>query len=167
MNFPESIQGANDFEANCAKIAAMIYPNAAGGTKVEVMNDKIAEFNIDSLFQKDFRLKPMNEWSAENFEEVMGRKVLYGIILGEKCSGKTTVANYMGEKIDYKVINNQVIEAEVRKSKATEEGEFEGEIPLDEVEAAIVAKIKANPKDRYVFDDYSQPEDERFIKLVS
>lgn len=145
----------------------MIYPNAAGGSKVEVMNDRIAEFNIDSLFQKESRLKPMTAWSDENFEEAMGRKVSYGVILGEKCSGKTVVGKYMAEKLEYTVINTQAIEAEVRKSKATEEGEFEGEITLDETEAAIVAKIKAAPKARYVFDDYPQPDDERFIQLVS
>jgi hypothetical protein len=145
----------------------MIYPNAAGGSKVEIMNDKVAEFNIESLFQKEYRLKPMTEWSTEKFDEAMGRKVSYGIILGEKCTGKKTIARFMGSKLEYKVIIPSEVEATVRKSKATEDGDFEGDIPLEEVEAATVAMIKADPKARYVFCDYAQPEDERFIKLVS
>jgi hypothetical protein len=154
VNFPSTIEGATEFEANCAKIAAMIYPNAAGGSKIEVKNDQIAEFNIDSLFQKEFRLKTMNEWSQENFDEAMGKKVIFGIIIGEKCTGKTTIAKHMGDKLEYTVINNDDIKVEIKKSKSTEDGEFEGEITLDEIEAAIEAKIKANPKGRYVFDDY-------------
>ena len=51
MNFLSTIASATEFEANCVKIAAMIYPNAAGGSKIEVKNDQIVEFNIESFFQ--------------------------------------------------------------------------------------------------------------------
>lgn len=50
-NFPEMIEQANEFERNCSKIAAMIYP-ASNGAFVEIKNNNLGQFNIDTLFQK-------------------------------------------------------------------------------------------------------------------
>ena len=61
-NFPEQIDQANEFEKNCSKIAAIIYPTNNAST-VEITNKELSMFNIESLFQKEFRLKTMNEWS--------------------------------------------------------------------------------------------------------
>lgn len=48
-NFPEQIDQAKEFELNCSKIAAIIYPTNAGPT-VEISNKELSMFNIDSLF---------------------------------------------------------------------------------------------------------------------
>jgi adenylate kinase family enzyme len=48
-NFPEQIDQAKEFELNCSKIAAIIYPTNQGPT-VEISNKELSMFNIDSLF---------------------------------------------------------------------------------------------------------------------
>ena len=59
-NFQDIIEQAKEFESKCSKIDAMIYPTS-GGSIVEIKNNSLSLYNIDSLFQKEFRLKTMNE----------------------------------------------------------------------------------------------------------
>ena len=168
VNFPTHIDMANAFEKDCARISAMIYPNGnPGSSKIEIKNDAIDTFNIDSLFQKQFKLKTMNDWSYEKFEEKMGNKVSYGVILGETMSGKTEVAKHLKDKMGHKVIDMKQITADVKASLATEDGEYEGEIPIDKVEAAITTLIESDTSCRYVFDDFTHKEEDDFIAFVS
>ena len=90
-NFPDIIEQAKEFEDKCSKIAAMIYPTGTGNI-VEIKNNNLSQYNIDSLFQKEFRLKTMSEWSKQLFEEKLGNKVEYSVIVGKSNSGKTTIA---------------------------------------------------------------------------
>jgi hypothetical protein len=78
-NFPEQIDQVTEFERNCSKIAAIIYPTGSGQT-VEITNKELSLFNIESLFQKEFRLKTMSEWSFQIFNEKLGNKIEYGIL---------------------------------------------------------------------------------------
>jgi hypothetical protein len=39
------------------------------------------------------RLKPMKEWNPDTFEQHLGRKVAYGLIMGHKFSPKAEIAN--------------------------------------------------------------------------
>jgi len=48
-NFPEQIDQVKEFETNCSKIAAIIYPTNSGPT-VEISNKELSLFNIESLF---------------------------------------------------------------------------------------------------------------------
>lgn len=169
MNYPTEIASADALEVGCAKISAMIYPNAnAASSKIEIKDDRVDSFNIDSLFQKQFKLKTMNEWSYEKFEEKMGNKISYGVIVGDMQTGKTEVANHLAEKMGHRVINMPAIAEEVRKTLADDEGNLpEGDIAMDKIEAWITDMIRADPKARYVFDDYTHKDDDDFIAFVS
>jgi adenylate kinase family enzyme len=48
-SFPDIIDQAQEFEKNCSKIAAMIYPTSQGAT-VEIKGNNLTLHNIDSLF---------------------------------------------------------------------------------------------------------------------
>ena len=50
VNFPDIIEQADAFEAGCARISAMVYPSANSGSVVEVRENALAAFNIDTLF---------------------------------------------------------------------------------------------------------------------
>ena len=65
-SFPDIIEQAKEFETHCAKITAIIYTTRSEGV-VEIKNNSLSLFNIDSLFQKEFRLKTMNVWDYELF----------------------------------------------------------------------------------------------------
>lgn len=95
VNFPDIIEQADAFEKGCARISAMIYPSSNQGSVVEVRNNALAHYNIDTLFQKRFKLKPMTEWNSAKFDEHMGKKIAYGVIIGETMTGKSTVAKHM------------------------------------------------------------------------
>lgn len=80
-SFPDIIEQAREFEQNCAKIAAIIYSTNEDSV-VEIKNNNLSLFNIDSLFQKEFRLKTMTHWDSSIFNEKLGNKIVFGIIVG-------------------------------------------------------------------------------------
>lgn len=107
-NFPDYIDQAREFEKNCAKISALVYPNT-GGSVVEILNNNLSHFTIDSLFQKNFKLKTMNEWSFQLFDEQMGNKVQYGFMLGKALTGKSTLCKVMESNHGYTAIDMKAI----------------------------------------------------------
>ena len=58
-SFPDIIEQAKEFEINCARIAAIVYSTTQDKI-VEIKNNNLSLFNIDSLFQKEFRLRTMD-----------------------------------------------------------------------------------------------------------
>jgi len=70
----------------------MIYPTSASTATVEIKNNDLTLYNIDSLMAKQFRLKTMSEWNHQLFEEKLGSKVEFGIMVGKANSGKSTLA---------------------------------------------------------------------------
>jgi hypothetical protein len=46
-------------------------------------NKDLTMFNIDSLMNKQFRLKIMNQWSNELWDQTINGKTQYGIIIGK------------------------------------------------------------------------------------
>ena len=90
-SFPDIIEQAKEFEVNCSKIAAIIYSTTPDKV-VEIKNNNLSLFNIDSLFQKEFRLRTMDQWDFDIFNEKMGNCTEFGIILGRSLSGKSELA---------------------------------------------------------------------------
>ena len=76
----------------------------------------------------------MNEWSFQLFDEQMGNKVQFGFMVGKSLSGKTTLAKIMEKSHGYTPIDMKDVTQKLKDSKGTEEGPFEGEIPMEEVE---------------------------------
>jgi hypothetical protein len=70
--FPDLISEAAIFEKNCSTISAIIYTTAKGQATVEVKGDDLSHKNIDTFFAKEFRLKTMNEWDPNTFENHLG-----------------------------------------------------------------------------------------------
>ena len=89
--FPDIIEHVNEFEKNCAKIAAIFLTSEEGENVVEFKNNNLTLFNIDALFQKEFRLKITDSWDYGRFKEMLGDKTDYIVVTGPWCSGKTTV----------------------------------------------------------------------------
>ena len=93
-SFPDIIEQAKEFETNCAKISAIIYSTTQDRI-VEIKNNNLSLFNIDSLFQKEFRLRTMDCWDFDLFNDKMGNMVEYGLVLGRPLSGKTHISNQL------------------------------------------------------------------------
>lgn len=91
-SFPEMIEHVQEFEKNCAKIQAIFFTTDKEEDVVELKNNNLTLFNIDSLFQKEARLKIINEWSFERFEELLGNKIDFAVVNGPYLSGKSTIA---------------------------------------------------------------------------
>lgn len=56
---------------------------------------------------------------------------------GRSFSGKKTAAAELANTIKSKTINMEQIAGELKKTMGTEEEPFEGDVPVDKVEAAI------------------------------
>lgn len=65
-NFPENLEQVKEFEACCAKIRTVIY-SAGEEPVVEIAGNNLGTLNIDSQFQKEFRLATMNCWDFSVF----------------------------------------------------------------------------------------------------
>ena len=158
--FPDQIEQAVEFEANCASIKAIIFTTASfqSGT-VEIKGNDLSLRNLDTMFAKDFRLKVMKSWDESSFNKLLGSDVSYGVVLGRSLAGKTFVSNQIGQLIGGKVINLTGIAETLKKTMGTEEEPFEGEVPTMKVYEAVLESISQdrvnNKKFTYIFDGYS------------
>lgn len=171
-SFPDIIEQAKEFETNCSRISAIIY-STTDDPIVEIKNNNLSLFNIDSLFQKEFRLRTMSSWDYSVFEEKLGKKVEYGVVIGPPNSGKTTLAGVLKAKLDYQVIDMEAIRNKIRAGMTNEDGEPvepDTEVPIAEVEKAIVAMIdegkSSTKRMKYVFDGYVHADAEKFNAFV-
>lgn len=135
-SFPDIIEQAKEFEINCSKISTIIYCSGEGPF-VEIKNNNLSLFNIDSFFQKEFRLKTMEKWDSEVFNEKLGKSVDFGFAIGNQFTGKTTLSNVMHDNFEYIVINMQTFSDKIKASRGTEEEPYEGKISIGDVEVAV------------------------------
>jgi len=155
--FPETTEQVNAFEENCCRLSAIILASDKGNI-VDIKNNELSLFNIDSMFQKEFRLKPMESWDFAKFEEHLGNQINYGIITGHALSGRNNVAKVVAELMNGKVIDPEVVTEAVKKRLLgpEPEGEWEGEVPAEEIQKDIWAIIRgdqvAGKKCAYIFD---------------
>lgn len=68
-SFPDIIEQAKEFEKSCAAISCIIYATGDTG-KVEIKNNNLSLFNIDALFQKEFRLKTFKQFNNRLIPEI-------------------------------------------------------------------------------------------------
>lgn len=98
----------------------------------------------------------MYGWDESTFNEHLGNKTEWGIVLGQSLSGKSLVAKIIADNANGKVFEMTKIAEEIRPKLETEEGPFEGRIPDAEVEKSILATIAADKaagnKFLYIFD---------------
>jgi hypothetical protein len=168
-SFPDIIEQAKEFEQNCSKIRAIIY-STTNDSIVEIKNNNISLFNIDSLFQKEFRLQTMSEWDYSIFKEKLGDKVEFGLVVGRPYSGKSTVCEYMASNFGWKVIDMKAIADKIRPTLGTEDEPFEGEIPMPEIEKDIRRFIEENRRShdrvKFVFDGYTHKTVAEFMTFI-
>lgn len=171
-SFPDIIEQAKEFETNCSRISAIIY-STTDDPIVEIKNNNLSLFNIDSLFQKEFRLKTMSSWDYSVFEERLGNKVEYGIVIGQANTGKTTLSAVLKAQLDYQVIDMKAIADKIRAGMTNEEGEpveADTEVPIVEVEKAIMAMIgegrSSTKRMKYIFDGWTHADVDKFNAFV-
>jgi adenylate kinase family enzyme len=129
-SFPDIIEQAKEFEKNCATINAIIYASSSEQPYVEIKNNNLTLFNIDALFQKEFRLQTIT--STDDFapiDSILAPTSTYMLVVGKSLSGKSTICNLISKIIPgIKYLDMNQVEAEIRKTMSTEEEPFEGEI---------------------------------------
>ena len=71
----------------------------------------------------------------------------------------------------FKVIDMKAAADRVKARLAPEDGEFEGEVPIGDVEKEIVALVKAargtGQRTRFLFDGFTHAKNEDFLAFVS
>lgn len=166
--FPETTDEAIEFENNCSNFSAIVYASQ-DDPMVEIASSNLTLFNIDGLYNKKFKLRVMNQWDAVQFNELLGDKVDYSVLLGRSLSGKTTVAKYLVEKCGFTVFDMKFIEEDLKKRLSTEDNEVE-EVPQDEIDKDIIRIIsedkQAGKKKKYLFDGYLHKTPEAFHGLL-
>ena len=66
--FPDIHAHAELFESGCCNIKSIIYTVSEGNKVIEKLDMK----NIDSHFQKEWRLQTLREWNYQSFQEKLG-----------------------------------------------------------------------------------------------
>ena len=144
--FPDTIKQVQGFEKTCAKLTAVIF--AAGGDAshftIEIIDNGLSLESIDSLLQKEHRLKTMRAWDESTFNEHLGNKTEWAYVQGQSLSGKSLVASFIAENTKGKIIDMAKLAEDIRPRLETEDGPFEGRIPDAEVEKDILAMIAAD-----------------------
>ena len=169
VNFPTKVGQVREFEENCARIQAILYATSADPV-VEIADNSLGTHSIDSLFQKEFRLHTISRWDYSVFQEKLGNKVEYGVLLGAACPGKPVLAATMKTDMSYQVIDMKAISEGVRASLSTEDEPFEGDVPVDSVEkeaAAFITKTQAaSTKAKFLFDGFIHKDPADFLKFL-
>jgi adenylate kinase family enzyme len=165
--FPDVIEQVNEFEQNCAKISAVFLTSTEGNNVVEIKNNNLTLFNIDALFQKQFRLKITDSWDFGRFNEMLGEKTDYIIVTGTWCSGKTHVCKYLESSYGYKVVDHNQATEECKKRHENDEEPLEtvpqGEV-LEELKKIISDLKQQNVK--FVFDTFPGTDGAFFDELL-
>ena len=131
------------FESNCATISAVVYATDAGQPTVEI-NGNLSVSNLDTLFQKNFKLKTMRAWDPNTFASILGEKVNWLLITGREYSGRGTVVSELASMMKSKVIDMNKIAEDAKKKLGTEEEPFEGEVPVSKVQEGILDTIESD-----------------------
>lgn len=165
--FPDVIEQVNEFEKNCAKISAVFLTSQEGENFVEIKNNNLTLFNIDALFQKEFRLKITDSWDYGRFREMLGSKTDYIIVTGTWCSGKTTVCQYLASSFGYQIIDHKAVLEECKKKHENDEEPPES-IPIEEVLEEIAAKIDVmrQTNSKFVFDTFPGSDPAHFDAIL-
>ena len=111
----------------------------------------------------------MSEWSMQLFEEKLGNKVEFSVIVGKSNSGKTTVAKQLTSMFGSTILDMKVIADKCKAKMGTEEEPFEGEVPIAKVEEEITNMIEGSKGTgaKFLFDNYTHATDEEFLKFTS
>ena len=118
-DFPDTIKQAQEFENSCSRLTAVIF--AVGGDIAidakkpnSIIQNGLSLDSIDSLMQKEHRLKPMRAWDETTFNEHLGNKTEWCILIGQPLSGKSLVAKLVAECNNGKVIDLAKIAEDIR-----------------------------------------------------
>jgi len=165
--FPEIIDHVKEFEQNCAPITAVIYATADDPV-VEIKASNIDLFNIDSLFQKKFRLKTMTQWDPRQFEELIGSRHDYIFIQGQQLTGKTTVAKMLKDNLGFEVFDFKKIDEDLKKKLGSEDEPLET-VPTAEFQKYVFEILEENKKrglrKTWVLDSFVTKEADDVIAL--
>jgi len=165
--FPDVIEQVNEFEKNCAKISAVFLTSKEGENMVEIKNNNLTLFNIDSLFQKEFRLKITDSWDYGRFQEMLGSKTDYIVVSGNWCSGKTTVCKYLESHYGYQLLDHNLALEECKKKHENDEEPPET-IPIEEVLEELKNTIERmrSTSNKFVFDTFPGTEPQHFDQIL-
>ena len=112
----------------------------------------------------------MSEWSFQIFNEKLGNKIEFGVLVGKSLTGKSLVASILAKNQGYTVIDMGKITETVRGALGSEEEPFEGDVPIAEVEKQIVADINAaqnsGQRCKFVFDGYTHETEAAFLAFI-
>ena len=171
--FPFTVDHAKEFEKSCSSIAAVIY-SPAPYEEGAIHFNSLSVYNIDTLFQKDFRLRVLSDWDEQHWQEIFDSvKVDWCLVLGQPLSGKTTVANTIKKAFgpsQVTVVDWQKTEEQIKSTLGSAEEPFQGDVPLAQLEDAVVSMIqqdkKAGKRLTYVFDAFPKhPSSTEFAKF--
>ena len=106
--------------------------------------------------QKDNRLKAMRCWDEATFNEHLGDRTNYAIILGGSQSGKTLVATTIAGSTKGKVLDLKVIAEDIAKALGGDEAEEAPAVTAADVQKKVLEDIEADKaageKYFYLFD---------------
>lgn len=80
----------------------------------------------------------MAEWNDYDFQNIVSEPVDYSVLIGQPLSGKTFISNALVKHLGFKLVDMKAVEEVVKKSLGTEDEPFEGQVPIDKVEAEII-----------------------------
>lgn len=84
-SFPDIVDQAKEFESTCATMTKMVYTtgiDSADTHVIEIKNNNLTLYNIDSHFQKEHRLSTLGRWEDDVFQDIYKNDVDLILIVG-------------------------------------------------------------------------------------
>lgn len=89
-------------------------------------------------------MKTMRAWDESTFNDHLGNKTDWGLLMGQSLSGKSLVGKIVSDNTAGKIIDMVAIAEAIRPRLETEDGPYEGRIPDAEVEKDVLALVEAD-----------------------
>ena len=113
----------------------------------------------------------MHMWDFSIFQERLGNATEYGVIVGDVCTGKSTVAKMLNEEHQFVIIDMKAIQEKIRAALSTEDEPYEGEITIADVERRVKKFVKDTTENspgkvRFIFDGYMHATPQEFVAFA-
>lgn len=98
----------------------------------------------------------IDKWSSDtSFEEQLGKKLRYHVVVGGPRSGKTTIARHLAKELGWVLIEWSKVEEEAKNKKKKPDAEEEEEITVndDEILSEAASQISDYSK-IYIVDGF-------------
>eukprot|EP00357_Protocruzia_adherens_P011143 CAMPEP_0114997996 /NCGR_PEP_ID=MMETSP0216-20121206/15233_1 /TAXON_ID=223996 /ORGANISM="Protocruzia adherens, Strain Boccale" /LENGTH=801 /DNA_ID=CAMNT_0002362487 /DNA_START=133 /DNA_END=2538 /DNA_ORIENTATION=- len=148
--FPLNSEHAEDFERHCCNFKGFVAASSPGDDLE--LDDGSQKVGLAHFFANRGQLFKFNAYDVEEFQETMGEKKSYSVVIGGQGAGKTTVSKYITDFFGFTLVDIPNIIEVLKTRLGGEEGPLE-ELPFPELVKELKVMLESQAAgSKLIFD---------------